>query len=98
MAAVMAEEELKGNRHFSHFGADANLLEELEAVFAPIVKPVPPRRGIMSTMTKRPRITVASGHLYRLGGLTRKSDLLFYEGFMARLRPASEHLPISDLR
>ena len=29
----MAQEELKGNRNFSHFGADANLLAELEAVF-----------------------------------------------------------------
>ena len=34
MRSVMAEEEAKGNHHFSHFGPAANLLEELEAVFA----------------------------------------------------------------
>jgi len=33
MKRTMAEEEKKGNRHFSHFGPEANLLEELEAVF-----------------------------------------------------------------
>ena len=33
MKRVMAEEAEKGNNHFSHFGPEANLLEELEAVF-----------------------------------------------------------------
>jgi phosphoribulokinase len=33
MKRVMAEEAEKGNNHFSHFGPDANLLEELEGVF-----------------------------------------------------------------
>ncbi|MGB6324285.1 MAG: phosphoribulokinase, partial [Methylocella sp.] len=33
MQTVMAEEEAKGNRHFSHFGPSGNLLAELEAVF-----------------------------------------------------------------
>jgi len=33
MKRVMAEEAEKGNNHFSHFGPDANLLEELEDVF-----------------------------------------------------------------
>ena len=33
MKRVMAEEEAKGNRHFSHFGPNANLLKELESVF-----------------------------------------------------------------
>src|SRR5215207_3832086 len=34
MRQAMAEAEATGNRHFSHFGEAANLLEELEAVFA----------------------------------------------------------------
>ncbi len=33
MKRVMADEAKKGNHHFSHFGPDANLLEELEEVF-----------------------------------------------------------------
>lgn len=33
MKRVMAEEAEKGNNHFSHFGPDANLLEELQEVF-----------------------------------------------------------------
>jgi phosphoribulokinase len=33
MKRVMAEEGKKANNHFSHFGPEANLLEDLEAVF-----------------------------------------------------------------
>jgi phosphoribulokinase len=33
MRRVMAEAEATGNDHFSHFGPEANLLPELEAVF-----------------------------------------------------------------
>jgi phosphoribulokinase len=33
MKARMAEEAAGGNQHFSHFGPEANLLEELEALF-----------------------------------------------------------------
>ncbi len=81
MAAVMAEEELKGNRHFSHFGADANLLEELEAVF----------RTYSETGTAKTRHYVHDdeeaehygcppGTFTDWEALPEKSDLLFYEG------------------
>lgn len=33
MKVRMAEEEAKGNRHFSHFGAEGNLFEEIEGLF-----------------------------------------------------------------
>lgn len=33
MRVAMKEQEDKGNRHFSHFGPEANLLEELEQLF-----------------------------------------------------------------
>ncbi|MDR2839346.1 MAG: phosphoribulokinase [Azonexus sp.] len=33
MRARMKEEEAKGNRHFSHFGPEANLLEDLQNLF-----------------------------------------------------------------
>ena len=44
----MEEAEAAGNRHFSHFGEAANLLDELEAVFAAYAAgrpwPYPPLR------------------------------------------------------
>ena len=33
MRALMAEQQAAGNNHFSHFGPEANLFEELEALF-----------------------------------------------------------------
>src|ERR1700730_12103009 len=33
MRSVMAEQAAKGDHHFSHFGPEANLFEDLEAVF-----------------------------------------------------------------
>lgn len=33
MATRMAEEAARGNQHFSHFGAEANLFAELEQLF-----------------------------------------------------------------
>ena len=38
MTAKMAEEEARGNKHFSHFGPEANLLGELESLFREYVR------------------------------------------------------------
>jgi phosphoribulokinase len=81
MQAVMAEEEAKGNRNFSHFGPAANLLAELEAVF----------RNYSETGTGKIRHYVHDDEeavLYRRPpgtftdwkALPENSDLLFYEG------------------
>ena len=81
MRAVMAEEELKGNRNFSHFGANANLLEELEAVF----------RSYSESGTGKTRHYVHDDEEAAYYGcapetftdweaLPEKGDLLFYEG------------------
>ena len=81
MRAVMAEEELKGNRNFSHFGANANLLEELEAVF----------RSYSKSGTGKTRHYVHGDEEAAYYGcapetftdweaLPEKGDLLFYEG------------------
>ena len=81
MRAVMAEEELKGNRNFSHFGANANLLEELEAVF----------RSYSESGTGKTRHCVHDDEEAAYYGcapetftdweaLSEKGDLLFYEG------------------
>ena len=81
MKEMVASEEARGNRHFSHFGPDANLLEELEALFAEYAE-----RG-----TGRIRYYIhdereAKLHGAALGTFTEwenvapGTDLLFYEG------------------
>ena len=81
MKREMAEEQAKGNRHYSHFGPEANLFRELEQLFA--------EYGASGTGTFRHYIHDAvEADLYggspgtfteweRLAGPT---DLLFYEG------------------
>ena len=87
METVMAEEELKGNRNFSHFGPNANLLEELEAVF----------RSYSESGTGKTRHYVHDEEEARLYGcspgtftdweaLPENSDLLFYEGLHGAIK------------
>ncbi|WP_119299636.1 phosphoribulokinase [Dongia deserti] len=81
MKRVMSEAEAKGNRHFSHFGPEANLFEELEHLF----------RTYGETGRARNRIYVhdaeeaepygcAPGTFTPWADLPEQSDLLFYEG------------------
>src|SRR3984885_10937559 len=81
MRRVMAAEAAKGNRHFSHFGPEANLFSELEATF----------KQFGRTGTGRTRHYVHDDEEAKLYGLPagnftpwepfpEKCDLLFYEG------------------
>jgi phosphoribulokinase len=81
MRQVMENEGRKGNAHFSHFGPDANLLEDLEEAF----------RSYGETGTGRTRVYIhdaadAEEYGYEPGTFTPwrdldpTSDLLFYEG------------------
>ncbi|MDR2711235.1 MAG: phosphoribulokinase, partial [Burkholderiales bacterium] len=80
MRAKMAEEEAKGNHHFSHFGHEGNLLAELEALF----------RDYAATGTGRARKYLhdeqeAAPFKQQPGTFTEwqnlpPSELLFYEG------------------
>jgi len=81
MRKRMAEEEAKGNFNFSHFGPEANLLEELEAVF----------RTYSETGLAKTRHYVhdlVEGDLYKCPpgtftdweALPEESEILFYEG------------------
>ena len=81
MNEMVAAEEARGNHHFSHFGPEANLLQELEALFAEYAE-----RG-----TGRSRHYIHDDHEAKLYGaepgtftdwedLPAGSDLLFYEG------------------
>ena len=87
MGVAMAEEELKGNRNFSHFGPGANLLEELEAVF----------RSYSESGTGKTRHYVhdeeeAAVYACQPGTFTdwevlpENSDLLFYEGLHGAIK------------
>jgi phosphoribulokinase len=81
MRRAMAEEASRGNQHFSHFGPQANLLDELEAVF----------KTYSATGCAKTRHYVHDAEEAELYGappgtftgwtsLPEKSDLLFYEG------------------
>jgi len=81
MRAKMAEEQARGNAHFSHFGPDSNLFEDLEALF----------RGYGESGTGRMRRYLhddeeAAPYGQKPGTFTpwedvpRGTDLLFYEG------------------
>jgi phosphoribulokinase len=82
MKRVMAEEWERGNRHFSHFGPQANLLKELEEAF----------RQYGKTGTCRTRHYIHDAQESKLFGgappgtftpwetMEGDSDLLFYEG------------------
>ncbi len=81
MKTAMAEAEASGNHHFSHFGLEANLLEELEAVFE--------RYGATGTGQTRhyvhdddeaERYGTPPGSFSAWEDLPADSDLLFYEG------------------
>jgi len=87
MKRVMQEEAAKGNNHFSHFGPEANLLSELEAVF----------REFGETGTGRTRHYVHDEEEEALYGsppgtftdwedIDPETDLLFYEGLHGAVR------------
>lgn len=81
MQTAIADEATKGNRHFSHFGPEANLLAELEAVFNEYAE-----RG--TGHTRHYVHDVEESQLYKQppGTFTdwenfpADTDLLFYEG------------------
>ncbi|MET3614029.1 phosphoribulokinase [Rhizobium aquaticum] len=80
MKAKIAEEDARGNRHYSHFGPDANELEILESVFEEYG-----RRGKGKTRhyvhddRESARYGVPAGTFTDWEDLPA-SDLLFYEG------------------
>ncbi len=81
MKTAMAEETKKGNRHFSHFGPGANLLIELEGLFAEYGE-----HGTGCTRNYVHGAEEAELHKQPPGTFTpwqplpEATDLLFYEG------------------
>lgn len=80
MKAAMAEDQAKGG-HLSHFGADANLLEELEAVFREYGERGGGRtRHYVHDHDEAEIYKQAPGTFTAWEPLPANTDLLFYEG------------------
>lgn len=84
MKKAMSEAEQKGNRNFSHFGADANLFGELEELFARYGETGRGRRRFYvhndEEAQRFAHYNVKSGEFTPWEDLQDNSDLLFYEG------------------
>ncbi len=81
MKQVMSDEEARGNRHFSHFGPSANLLEELEAIFRNYGETGQAKtRHYVHDFEEAERYGCAPGTFTSWEPLPEPTDLLFYEG------------------
>ncbi len=81
MKAAMAEAAQSGNHHFSHFGADANLFEELEALFASYGKSGGGRsRKYLHNEAEAVPFGQEPGTFTQWEEIRPGTDLLFYEG------------------
>jgi phosphoribulokinase len=81
MKQVMADEAKKGNHHFSHFGAEANLLGELEAIFKQFGKTGTGRmRHYVHDEQEELRYGSPPGTFTEWEEITTDTDILFYEG------------------
>jgi phosphoribulokinase len=76
-----AEEEAKGNHHFSHFGPDANLLSELGTLFEEYATTGTCRtRHYVHDAIEAEKLGTPPGHFTDWEQIEPDTDLLFYEG------------------
>ena len=81
MKAAMAHAEKAGNKHFSHFGPEANLLSELEDVFRQYSESGTGRtRHYVHDEAESNCYGVAPGEFTEWESFPEDTDLLFYEG------------------
>jgi len=81
MKRVMAEETEKGNNHFSHFGLEANDLEELEAIFEQFGKTGTGRtRRYVHDQEESELYGSPAGTFTDWEDFPENTDVLFYEG------------------
>jgi phosphoribulokinase len=81
MTEAMADAAKAGNNHFSHFGPEANLLAELEAVFKAYGESGTGRtRHYVHDDEEARALGHAQGTFTPWEDLPKGSDLLFYEG------------------
>lgn len=81
MKRVMLDEAIKGNNHFSHFGPEANLLEELEAVFRDFGESGTGKtRHYVHDEEEEISFETAAGTFSDWEDIPQDTELLFYEG------------------
>jgi phosphoribulokinase len=81
MKRVMQEESKKGNHHFSHFGPEANLLNELESVFKAFGETGNCKtRHYVHDDEEAKRYGSQPGTFTDWGEIPQDTGLLFYEG------------------
>jgi len=81
MKTVMQEEAEKGNNHFSHFGPEANRLEDLESVFKQFSEDGTGRiRNYVHDEHEAERHDSAPGTFTPWREIPEDTELLFYEG------------------
>ena len=81
MRAMMKEQEALGNRHFSHFGPEANMLEELEQLFVSYgEKGTGQSRKYLHDAEEAKPYGQEPGTFTPWTELSGESDMLFYEG------------------
>ncbi len=86
MRQVMSDEEARGNRHFSHFGPSANLLEELEAVFRTYSETGHAKtRHYVHDKDEMELYGVPPGKFTDWRALPENTEVLFYEGLHGAL-------------
>jgi phosphoribulokinase len=81
MREKMAEETARGNHHFSHFGADNNLFQELETLFRTYAESGRGRtRKYLHDEAEAAPFGQKPGTFTAWEELARDTDVLFYEG------------------
>ncbi len=86
MRQVMADEEARGNHHFSHFGPAANLLEELENVFRTYSETgLAKTRHYIHDEEEAELYGQSPGSFTDWKALDEGSEVLFYEGLHGAL-------------
>ncbi len=87
MKTKMAEEEAAGNHHFSHFGPEANLFDDLETLFREYGETGNGRRRRYVHDSDEAKLYGAPpGTFTDWENLPESSDLLFYEGLHGAIK------------
>jgi len=100
MKDKMAEEERSGNRNFSHFSPEANILETLQEVFSEFGRKGRGRtRHYIHDEVDAKIYGGAPGTFSEWSSLGEESDLLFYEGLHGCVKTDTVDLaPLADLK
>ncbi len=94
MARAMADAEKAGNRHFSHFGEEANLFRDLETAFRSYGETGTARfRHYAHTEQEAALYNVAPGCFTPWQDVRRGTDLMLYEGLHGAL--ITEHVNVA---